>query len=63
MKEFKTLDEKSLISVVGGKTKKKGSLCPYVATGLALAGGVFSGGNQLGVAGGWATAFATPFCN
>lgn len=63
MEKFKTLNETELISVVGGKSKKKRSLCPYVATGMAVAGGIFTGGNPFGVAGGWATAFATPFCN
>lgn len=32
MEKFKTLNETELISVVGGKPKKKRSLCPYVAT-------------------------------
>ena len=52
MEKFKTLNETELISVVGGKPKKKRSLCPYVATGMAVAGGIFTGGNPFGVAGG-----------
>lgn len=30
---------------------------------ISVVGGIFTGGNPFGVAGGWATAFATPFCN
>lgn len=47
MEKFKTLNETELISVVGGKPKKKRSLCPYVATGMAVAGGIFTGGIRL----------------
>lgn len=47
MEKFKTLNETELISVVGGKPKKKRSLCPYVATGMAVAGGIFTGGKSV----------------
>lgn len=66
MKKFQDLSIVELAKVTGGKKPKhkrnRHALCPYVATGLAVAGGVLTG-SPLGAAGGFVSAYGTSFCN
>lgn len=67
MNEIEDVSAVELSKIIGGsKPRKKGNkhaLCPYVSVGLAVAGGLLSGGNPLGAAGGFATGMATSYCN